>query len=89
MEVVMASLTIRNLEEETKRTLRLRAARHGKSLEEEVRVILRRAAREDDKPKRRHANLYDAIRELAEPFGGFELEVPERSLPHRDPPTFD
>jgi plasmid stability protein len=89
MEVVVASLTIRNLEEETKQTLRLRAARHGTSLEEEVRVILRRAAQEDDKPKRRHANLYDAIRELVEPFGGFELEIPERSLPQRDPPKFD
>ena len=86
----MASLTIRNLEEEPEQTLRLRAARNGKSLEEEVRVILRRAAQEDrDKPKRRHANLYDAIRELVEPFGGLNSGIPERSLPRRDPPTFD
>jgi plasmid stability protein len=85
----MASLTVRNLEEETKRVLRLRAARHGNSLEEEVRMILRRAAREDEKTQRPHKNLYDAIRELVEPHGGFELEIPERSLPQRDPPTFD
>jgi plasmid stability protein len=85
----MASLTVRNLEEETKRVLRLRAARHGNSLEEEVRTILRRAAREDEKTQRPHKNLYDAIRELVEPHGGFELEIPERSLPQRDPPTFD
>jgi plasmid stability protein len=77
----MASLTVRNLEEETKRALRLRAARHGNSLEVEVRTILHRAAREDVKTQRRHNNLYDAIRELVVPYGGFELEMPERSRP--------
>ena len=85
----MASLTIRNLEEETKQTLRMRAARHGNSLEEEVRGILRQAAREDSSRRRHHDNLYDAIRELVEPHGGFELDIPVRSLPERDPPTFD
>jgi len=85
----MASLTIRNIEDKTKQVLRLRAARHGKSLEEEVRSILRRAVSEEEQPKRTHGNLYDAIRELVEPYGGFDLEIPERSLPLRDPPTFD
>ena len=84
----MATLTIRNLDDETKQTLRLRAARHGNSLEEEIRGILRRAAREEEKPQR-HKNLYQAIRELVEPHGGFDLEIPERSRAMRDPPTFD
>ena len=35
----MASLTIRNLDETLKRRLRLRAAGHGRSMEEEVREI--------------------------------------------------
>jgi plasmid stability protein len=39
----MASLTIRNLEEETKARLRRQAALHGRSMEEEVRNILRLA----------------------------------------------
>ena len=42
----MASLTVRQLEERYKRLLRLRAARHGRSMEDEVRVILRQAAEE-------------------------------------------
>src|ERR1700736_714844 len=37
----MASLTIRKLDEGVKAYLRLRSARNGRSVEEEVRVILR------------------------------------------------
>ena len=37
----MATLTIRNLDDETRRLLRERAARHDRSMEEEVRQILR------------------------------------------------
>jgi phosphopantothenoylcysteine decarboxylase / phosphopantothenate---cysteine ligase len=40
----MASLTVRQLDETIKKRLRLRAARHGRSMEDEVRVILRQAA---------------------------------------------
>src|SRR5262244_3444754 len=42
----MASLTVRQLDEKLKKLLRLRAARHGRSMEDEVRVILRAAADE-------------------------------------------
>jgi plasmid stability protein len=85
----MASITVRNIEDETKQALRQQAAQHGKSLEEEVRGILRRAAREGNKDGPRFTNLYDAIRDLVDPHGGFELKIPERALPDRDPPTFD
>ena len=44
----MASLTVRQLDDTLKRLLRLRAARHGRSMEDEVRVILRDAAQESD-----------------------------------------
>ncbi len=37
----MASLTIRQLDEETKARLRLQAARNGRSMEDEARTILR------------------------------------------------
>jgi phosphopantothenoylcysteine decarboxylase/phosphopantothenate--cysteine ligase len=40
----MASLTVRQLDDKLKKLLRLRAARHGRSMEDEVRVILRDAA---------------------------------------------
>src|SRR5580700_8315904 len=40
----MGSLTVRQLDDKLKRLLRLRAARHSRSMEDEVRVILREAA---------------------------------------------
>ncbi|WP_020203378.1 MULTISPECIES: FitA-like ribbon-helix-helix domain-containing protein [Cupriavidus] len=39
----MATLTIRNIDEALKARLRLEAAQHGRSMEEEVRAILRQA----------------------------------------------
>ena len=46
----MASLTVRQLDEALKRQLRLRAARHGRSVEDEVRTILRDSVGETDTP---------------------------------------
>lgn len=40
----MATLTIRNLDDEVKKKLRLRAARHNRSMEAEARAILAKAA---------------------------------------------
>jgi antitoxin FitA len=39
----VATLTIRNLDDEVRDQLRVRAARHGRSMEEEARVVLRAA----------------------------------------------
>lgn len=84
----MANMTVRNVDDETKQRLRLRAARHGNSLEAELRVILRDAASaRDDAP--RPANLYDAIRELVEPHGGFEIPIPLRQAAPRPIPFED
>jgi len=44
----MASITVRQLDEALKKQLRLRAARHGRSVEDEVRTILRSAAAEGE-----------------------------------------
>jgi len=46
----MASLTVRQLDEALKKQLRLRAARHGRSVEDEVRTILREAASDTETP---------------------------------------
>lgn len=46
----MASLTVRQLDEALKQQLRLRAARNGRSVEDEVRTILREAAGDTDTP---------------------------------------
>jgi plasmid stability protein len=42
----MAQVVVRGLEEEVKEGLKRRARRHGRSMEDEVRHILRKAARE-------------------------------------------
>jgi plasmid stability protein len=83
----MANMTVRNVEDETKQRLRLRAARHGNSLEAELRLILRDAALERDVPRR--TNLYDAVRELVEPHGGFEIPIPPRQPAPRPIPFED
>src|SRR5262245_66560568 len=44
----MASLTVRQLDERLKKRLRLRAAKSGRSVEDEVRTILREAAEQTD-----------------------------------------
>lgn len=79
----MASLTIRNLEDDLKQRLRVRAAAHGRSMEEEVREILRWVVAEPPPPR----NLADAIRARVAPLGGVELELPAReAIP---PPPLD
>jgi plasmid stability protein len=44
----MAQFIVRDLEDEVKARLKRRAARHGRSMEEEVRHILRNAVKEQD-----------------------------------------
>lgn len=46
----MAQLVVRNIEQSVKTRLQRRAKRHGRSMEEEVRDILRNAAKEEDRP---------------------------------------
>lgn len=46
----MAQFVVRHLEEDVKVRLKRRAERHGHSMEEEIRQILRNAARQSDKP---------------------------------------
>ena len=79
----MASITIRNLDDEVKTRLRVRASANGRSMEEEVQIILREAVGREAKPK----NLASFIRECFEPFGGVELELPSRES-MREPPDF-
>jgi plasmid stability protein len=46
----MAQLVVRNVEDSVKARLRRRAKRHGRSMEEEVRDILRNAVQEEESP---------------------------------------
>lgn len=80
----MASITIRNLEESFKKRLRMRAAQHRRSMEDEARQILRAALAE---APARPTNLFEAIRRRIDPLGGVDLDIPERG-PMREPPRF-
>ena len=77
----MASITIRQLEENTKRKLRMRAARHGRSMEQEAREILKSAL---SQPEEQPKDLVEAIRRRFAKYGGVELDIPPRG-PIRDP----
>lgn len=81
----MASITVRNLDEDLQRRLRVRAAANGHSMEQEVREILRATLQHDEGPVR---NIGTAIHELFRPLGGVDLEIPARE-PMREPPRFD
>jgi len=77
----MANITIRNLEETTKRKLKIRAAMNGRSMEQEAREILKSALAH---PARKQSNLAQRIREIFGPLGGVDLERLPRE-PIRDP----
>jgi plasmid stability protein len=80
----MAAITIRRLDENIKSRLRIRAAHHGRSMEEEAREILRTALSAAPPVK---GNLAERIRQRFAPFGGVELKLPRRD-PIRKPPDF-
>ena len=70
----MAQVIVRNLEEAVKRKLKRRAARHGHSMEEEIRDILRDAVKDEGRERK---DLGTAIVEL---FRGIGLEEPIQEL---------
>jgi len=87
----MARITIRNLDDSLKRRLRVRAAHHGRSMEDEAREILGEALLTESGPP---SDLATAIRERFAQFGGVDLDL-EVDLdlaarePMRDPPSFE
>jgi plasmid stability protein len=70
----MASLSIRGLDERVKERLRLRAARNGRSVEAEVRLILEAAVAGEVQ-----GGLGIRMRARVAPLGGVELELPHRA----------
>ncbi|MGA2196280.1 MAG: plasmid stabilization protein [Bryobacteraceae bacterium] len=78
----MASITIRKLDDAVKSRLRIRAARHGRSMEEEAREILKVAVVEEGSHK---LNLAESIRRHIDPLGGVDLTLPSRQRVRRPP----
>lgn len=79
----MASITIRNLDDALKRRLRVRAAEHGRSMEEEAREILQQVVG----PPLASGNLGQSIHDRFAALGGVELQMPSRT-PKRASPEF-
>ncbi len=72
----MPSMTIRNLDDHVKQQLRMQAARHGRSMEDEARDILRTAVLAPTTTG--NTSLVKSIRARIEPLGGVDLELPPR-----------
>ena len=79
----MASIAIRNLDDDVKSRLRVRAASHGRSVEEEVRWILQDAVGRKSSSR----NLVSIIRSHFGPNNGVDQKTPARE-PGREPPSF-
>jgi antitoxin FitA len=69
----MAQILVRNLEQQLKTRLQRRAKRHGRSMEEEAREILRNALRHEETPA---GALGSEIAALFQGIG-LEEEIPE------------
>ena len=72
----MASVTVRNLPDETHRALRVRAAMHGLSTEAEIRAILENAVRPEGRIK-----LGSLLAEIGREVGGVDLEIERDRIP--------
>jgi plasmid stability protein len=79
---MVASLTIRGLDETLKTRLRLEAARRGCSMEETARQILRQALLVPESEAGGHGTR---IHQYFVDAGVFDLELPERSEPRPAP----
>ncbi len=81
----MAQILVRKIETDVKKKLQLRATRHGRSMEEEVRDILRNAVKDDsrraqDRVGSRIAALFAEI--------GLNTDIPELRGHPIKPPSF-
>lgn len=79
----MASVTVRNIPDETHRALRVLAATHGRSTEAEIRVILENAVRPEGRIK-----LGTLLAEIGREVGGADLEI-ERDRTPAEPVSFE
>ena len=78
----MSAFTVRNLPESTHRALKLRAARHGRSTEAEIREILEEAVRPEMQLK-----LGSALAAFGRRFKGIDLDV-TRDQTETEPASF-
>jgi len=75
--VVVAAVSIRNLDDTVRERLRVRAAAHGRSMEAEMRAILVEAVWEPDDDE----GLLGALAARFGELGGVDLDLPYRTAP--------
>ena len=75
----MAALSIRDLDDSVREKLRLRAARHGQSMEAEIRSILTDAVTEEPP----ESDLFTALTARFARLGGVNLDLSARTAPPR------
>lgn len=75
----MAAVSIRDLDDRVKERLRVRAARHGRSMEAEMRAILTDAVSEP----REETGLFPALLDRFGRLGGVDLDIPARATQPR------
>jgi antitoxin FitA len=72
--VAVSAVSIRNLDDRVKERLRVRAARHGRSMEAEMRAILTDAVSEPGEG----GGLFQALHDRFAALGGVDLDIPKR-----------
>jgi plasmid stability protein len=77
--IALSALSIRNLDDRVRERLRVRAARHGRSMEAEVRAILAAAVAEPSEAP----GLFQALMDRFSELGGVELDRPRRATSAR------
>lgn len=82
----MGQLVVRNLEDSVKDALRRRAKQHGRSVEEEVREILRNATNHEQDES--SEGLGTKMARLVASVGGLPHPIPEMRGYRVKPPTF-
>lgn len=75
----MAAVSIRGLDDHVRERLRVRAARHGRSMEAEIRSILVAAVSQPRPPE----GLFIALQDRFGDIGGVDLELSRRTTPAR------
>jgi plasmid stability protein len=75
----MAAVSVRGLDDWVRERLRVRAARHSRSMEVEIRAILVDAVSEPNPSEGLFTKLLDRFGDI----GGVELELPPRATPAR------
>jgi len=71
----VSAVSIRNLDDRVKERLRVRAARHGRSMEAEMRAILTDAVSESGED----TGLFQALLDRFGQLGGVDLDIPARA----------